>query len=140
LKDLERRKAVPKAIHCLCHNNDGQAPAAFRHVDGDIYKTGFWVVRDNTLIDALREHGWLYLHDRSNLSSWFIGVIIAAEQMHGTGQRNIEGKWDFTVQRRDINPKPWRGDPATLNPAGHVRIVDCIWKFELAPISKPTLA
>ena len=122
---------MPKAIHCLCRNNVHQAPKAFRHMGGDIYKTGYWIVRDYNFMKALREHGWLYLHNSGRFNSWFIGVVLAAEQ------RNIDGKWDFTVQRRDISPKPWRGELANINPVTHARIVDCTWKFELAPIVKP---
>jgi hypothetical protein len=122
---------MPKAIHCLCRNNAKQAPKAFRPIEGDIYKSGYWIVRDYSLIEALREHGWLYLHDRGGLNSWFIGVVLAAER------RNIDGRWDFTVQKRGINPKPWRGELANISPFTHARVVDCTWKFELAPIVKP---
>jgi len=122
---------MPKAIHCLCHNNVNQAPICFRRIDQNTYKSGYWIVQDHALIKALKENGWLYLQDSSRFNSWFVGVVLNAEQ------RDADGRWDFTVQKREINPKPWRGAiPRQWNAASHVQIVDCTWRFEL-PYGRP---
>ena len=55
-----------------------------------------------------------------------------------TGNPDIDGKWDFTVERREVTPKPWRGERPYLNSSTHARVVDCTWEFELAPVVKPT--
>lgn len=127
---------MPKAIHCLCHN-DGP-PLGFRLVHGvkRIHKSGFWIVGNQKDISALIEHGWLYLHHAGRLGSWFAGVVLAAEQMVGTDDPKVEGKWEFTVHERGLPPKPWRGPVPRQNAVTHARIVECE-AYERNPIIKP---